>query len=136
VATNTGTLTVDARQLELAGKLALEGMARAELEGTEEIRLAGVSVSNARPEGELNATADLLFHGALVAPTSYSLYSINAAGQSVTFTRNTNTPVQPWSALGSLTVRAADIVQDGNLWAPFGKVDLQAGNALTFKAGS
>jgi filamentous hemagglutinin len=134
--TNTGTLKVAASQLELAGELALNGMARAELGGTEEIRLAGISVANAQPEGELKATAELLLHGAVVAPTSYSLYTIDATGYSVAFTRSTETPVQPWSALGSLTVRADDIVQEGNLWAPFGIIDFQATDSLVFGSGS
>ncbi|MBU1222235.1 MAG: filamentous hemagglutinin family protein [Gammaproteobacteria bacterium] len=134
--TSTGTLKVAARQLELAGELTLGGMARAELIGTEEIRLAGISVANARPEGELKAAADLLLHGALVAPTSYSLYTIDASGHSVAFTRSTDTPVQPWSVLGSLTVRADDIAQGGNLWAPFGSIDLQAADSLVFENGS
>ena len=37
----SGTLKADARLLELAGNLTLIGMARAELNGAEEVRLAG-----------------------------------------------------------------------------------------------
>ena len=44
--------------------------------------------------------------------------------------------MQPLSALGSLTVEARDIVQDGNLWAPFGQIELQADDSLVFKDGS
>lgn len=134
--TSTGTLSVEANQLELAGKLALEGMARAKLTGNEEIRLAGISVSNARPEGALKAAADLVFHGAVVAPTSYSLYTIDAAGKTVAFTQPAGAAAQPWSALGDLTVIARDIVQAGTIWAPFGTIDLQASDSLVFENGS
>ncbi len=134
--TNTGTLTLNARQLELAGKLRLEGMARAELNGTEGIQLVGVTTGIARPSGELQAVADLVFHGAVVAPTTYTQYNILAPGKNVSFTRNTNVPVQPLSALGSLKVEAKNIVQDGNLWAPFGQIEFKADESLTFKNGS
>lgn len=134
--TSTGTLSVEAKQLELAGKLTLEGMARAELTGTEEIRLAGLSLANARPVGELKTVADLAFHGAVVSPTSYSLYTIDAVGKTVAFTQPAGTAAQPWSALGSLTVIAGDIEQAGTIWAPFGTIDLQASDSLVFENGS
>ncbi|MEQ1663097.1 MAG: filamentous hemagglutinin family protein [Thiobacillus sp.] len=134
--TSTGTLSVKAKQMELAGKLKLEGMARAELTGTEEIRLAGLSDANARPVGELKTAADLAFHGAVAAPTSYSRYTIEAIGKKVAFTQPAGTATQPWSALGSLTVIAKDIEQAGTIWAPFGTIDLQASDSLEFKNGS
>ncbi|MEP6605574.1 MAG: filamentous hemagglutinin, partial [Nitrosospira sp.] len=45
-------------------------------------------------------------------------------------------PLQPLSALGSLTVTAANSVQDGNVWAPFGQLAFNATDTLTFKEGS
>lgn len=134
--TDTGVLAVNARQLELAGKLKLEGMARAELNAVEAIRLAGVTTGTTRPTGELQTTADLVFHGAVVAPTTYTQYRILAPQHSVSFSRTTDTPTQPLSALGSLTVEARYIVQDGNLWAPFGQMDFKASESLVFKNGS
>jgi filamentous hemagglutinin len=135
-ATSTGALTLNGRQLELAGNMRLEGMARAELNGSESISLAGLTTGTARPSGALNATADLAFYGAVVAPTMFSAYTISAPLHAVSFSRNTDAPAQPLSALGSLTVKAKDIVQDGNLWAPFGKIAFEADESLTFKNGS
>ncbi|MES2840066.1 MAG: filamentous hemagglutinin family protein [Pseudomonadota bacterium] len=132
----TGTLTLQAQQLELAGKLRLEGMQSAQLQGTEQIALAGVSAGTTRPVGELRTTADLSFSGAVVSPTTYSDYTVMASGRDVTFSRNTDAPVQPMSALGALTVQAANITQGGNLWAPFGRIDLQATDTVTLTPGS
>jgi filamentous hemagglutinin family protein len=135
--TGTGTFKANAQLLELAGNQTLTGMARTELTGTQEIRLRGISTpTNARPAGALKSAADLALHGALIAPSTYSLYTLDAAGRTIEFTRNARVPVQPLSALGNLTAKAEDIVQDGNLWAPFGQIDLQASNSLVFKDGS
>jgi filamentous hemagglutinin len=136
-ASGSGTFKANAQLLELAGNQTFTGMARAELTGAREVRLSGVGTpSDARPVGVLKAAADLALHGALVAPSAYSAFTLDAAGRTVEFTRNTSAPLQPLSALGSVTVKARDIVQDGNLWAPFGQIDFQASNKLVLKDGS
>lgn len=133
----SGTLTAQARLLELAGNLTLSGMARAELSGAEEVRLAGVSSGDLpRPTGTLASAADLLFSGAMVAPTTYSQFTIQAPGQTVAFGRHAPPPSQPLSALGSLAVNAANIVQGGNIWAPFGQLAFSATDTLVFQDGS
>lgn len=132
----SGTFKADARLLELAGNQTLTGMARAEFTGEQEIRLAGVSVSSQRPAGTLQSAADLAFHGAVIAPATYVQHTLSAPGHRIEFTRNTNSPLQPLSALGSVKVEAADIIQDGNLWAPFGQIELAASGSLVFKDGS
>ena len=133
----SGTLKADAQLLELAGNLTLTGMARAELNGAQEIRLSGIGTNNIpRPSGALGTDANLVFQGAVVAPATYTQFSIQVPGRMVEFTRTTNSPVQPFSALSSLTVTAKDIVQDGNIWAPFGQLDFRATDTLTFKNGS
>lgn len=132
----TGVLRADAQLLELKGKQTFAGMARAELTGAQEVRLAGVSTSATRPTGALTTAADLAIHGALVAPATYAQYTLDATGRRIEFSRTALAPVQPLSALGSLTVKAQDIVQGGSLWAPFGQIDFQASNSLVFKDGS
>lgn len=133
----SGTLKADAQLLELAGNLTLTGMARAELNGTQEVRLSGVSSGGSpRPASTLSSAADLLFSGAVIAPATYSQVSIQAPGQTIAFSRNAMQPLQPLSALGSLTVTAANIVQDGNVWAPFGQLAFNATDTLIFKEGS
>lgn len=134
----SGVLKVDARLLELAGNLRLRGMARAELSGSEAVRLRGTTVAAApsRPGARIESAADLAFHGAVVAPASWSQASILAPGRTVSFSRTIDAPAQPLSALGSLTVEAKHIVQDGNLWAPFGQLEFKASESLVFKDGS
>lgn len=133
----SGSFNANAQLLELAGSQTFVGMARAGLAGAQEIRLAGVGTpSVARPIGQIKAAADLVFSATLVAPSTYSDYTIDANGYKVEFRRATDTPAQPLSALGSVTVKALDIVQDGHLWAPFGQIDLQAINSLVFNADS
>jgi filamentous hemagglutinin family protein len=143
--TTSGTFTVNARQIELAGKLALEGMAQAVLNGEEAIRLVGGFPESRvegqhkidlRPVGELKTGANLVFHGAVVAPASYVQYSILAPGKTVRFTQGGAAPNQPLSAFGSLTVEAKDIAQGGSIWAPLGKINLLATDTLTFENGS
>ena len=133
----TGVLQANAQLLELKGKQTFSGMARAELTGAQEVRLSGVSTSaTPRPTGALTAAADLAIHGALVASATYAQYTLDATGRRIEFSRTALAPVHPLSALGSLTVKAQDIVQGGSLWAPFGQIDLQASNSLVLKDGS
>ena len=136
-AAGSGTLEAKARLLELAGNLTLSGMARAELSGADEVRLAGVSSGGSpRPAGTLASAADLFLGGAVIAPTTYSQFTIQAPGQTVAFGRNAPPPAQPLSALGSLAVNAANIVQGGSIWAPLGQLAFSATDTLVFQDGS
>jgi hypothetical protein len=134
--TNTGTLTLDARLLDLVGKFELGGMASADLTGTEAVRFSGTTIGTVQPTAELKSAADLTFHGAVVAPASYTQARIAAPGRTVSFTRTTDAPMQPLSAQGSLAIDAKHIVQDGNVWAPFGQLEFNASESLVFKDGS
>lgn len=134
--TGTGTLTLDARLLDLVGKFELGGMANAKLTGTEAVRFSGTTIGTVRPAAELKTVADLVFHGAVISPASYTQARIIAPGSTVSFTRTTDVPMQPLSAQGSLTIDAKHIVQDGNVWAPFGQLEFNASESLVFKDGS
>lgn len=133
----SGVLKAEAQLLELAGNLSLTGMGRSELTGAREIRLAGVSTGAVpRPMATLSSAADLVFRGAVVAPTTYSEVNIQAPGQTVRFDRQGLLPSQPMSALGSIIVTAENIVQDGSIWAPFGQLVFNAADTVTFGNGS
>ncbi|KAB2322282.1 filamentous hemagglutinin N-terminal domain-containing protein [Betaproteobacteria bacterium SCN1] len=134
--TSTGTLALDARLLDLVGTFDLGGMARAELTGREAVRFSGTTAGAARPAGEVRSAADLAFHGAVMAPASYTRARIAAPGRTVSFDSDAATPAQPFSAQGSLTVEARDIVQAGNVWAPLGQLDFRAADTLAFADGS
>lgn len=134
--TSTGTLALEARLLDLVGAFDLSGMARAELTGREAVRFTGTTAGAARPAGEVRSAADLAFHGAVIAPASYTQARIAAPGRTVSFDSAAATPAQPFSAQGSLTVEARDIVQAGNVWAPLGQLDFRAADTLVFADGS
>ena len=134
--TSSGTLALEARLLDLVGKFDLGGMARAELSGREAVRFTGTTTGTVRPAGELRSAADLAFHGAVIAPASYTQARIAAPGKTVRFDSAAATPVQPFSAQGSLTVEARDIVQAGKVWAPLGQLDFRASDTLVFADGS
>lgn len=133
----SGVFKAEAQLLELAGNLGLTGMGRSELTGVREIRLAGVSMGAVpRPTATLFSAADLVFRGAVVAPTTYSQVNIQAPDQTVTFDRQGLLPSQPMSALGSITITAENIVQGGSIWAPFGQLAFNATDTVTFGNGS
>jgi filamentous hemagglutinin len=133
----TGLLDARARLLELAGVFRLSGMATAKLRGDEEVRLAGIATSTeARPTGLLLSAADLELRGAVVAPTTYSDFTLRAPGRTVAFTSDTSAPTMPLSALGRVKVEADVIEQGGNLWTPFGQIELQADTRVSFLANS
>lgn len=144
--TTTGTFTANARLLELAGNLRLRGMASSELTGTEMVQLAGVARNQLTDAGvstgtyeyssNIGTTADLTLKGAVIAPGSYASVSISAPDKTVRFEGVGTAATQPLSALGSLRVDAADIVQSGTVWAPLGSIDLVAQNSLTLNPGS
>ena len=128
-----GTFSAEAQLLELAGNLSLGGMAQSKFSAAQEVRLSGISTSNfPRPTAMLSSAANLSFHGAVIAPATYTQFDISAPGRTVTFSHNSLPPSQPLSALGSLTVSAENIVQNGNLWAPFGQLTFNATGNLTF----
>ena len=129
----TGTLTTNANLVELAGNLSFSGMDKVVFNGEKIVRFAGLGSDLS---GALKTASDLVFHGAVIAPATAVQYKIEATGRRVSFTRNTDAPTMPFAALGSLSVDAADIVQDGNLWAPFGQFNFKASNSLVFKDGS
>lgn len=143
---STGTLTANARMLELAGNLRLRGMATSVLTGSESVQLAGVvfdkKVATVRSDvdhgysANIHTTADLTLRGSVIAPATYAQTKITASGKTVRFEGTGTQPTQPLSVLGSLEVNAADIVQAGNLWAPFGSINLVATNGLTLAPGS
>lgn len=128
----TGTLTTNAQLVEMVGNVAFQGMDRAIFNSQELVRFAGGGAST----GTLSANAHLNFHSAVVAPATGVAYTIAAPGHTVEFTRNTDTPEMPLSALGSLKVDAADIVQGGNVWAPLGQLEFNATNSVVLTEGS
>jgi hypothetical protein len=126
----TGTFTANAQLLEVAGNVTLTGMQTTALTGAEEVRLSG---RGSDLNGSINTASNLDMSGGVIAPATAAKFTVNALGSKVEFKRtSTAVPDMPYSAFGSLTVKASDIVQDGNVWAPLGELDLQAEDTLVF----
>ena len=129
----SGTLTTDARLIAFSGNTTFTGMNALEFKGTESVRFEGRGSDS---QGRLKTAADATFNSAVIVPATAVKFAIEAMGRTVSFGRNTNAPTQPWSAFGSLSVDAGTIVQDGNLWAPFGQFNFKAADKLEFRNGS
>lgn len=128
----TAALAVDAAQVVLAGDQTTQALGRIDLRASSLLKLEGV----ARNGSELQASA--LRTGAEVhidAPqtvvATLAAYTLDAAGQTVTFAGGDASSTAQLSAGGSLTVNAARIVQDGVIRAPLGRVTFNATDSVT-----
>lgn len=137
----SGSLEVNARYIDLFGNQNLSGAQNAVFTSSGDIQLRGVLPSGKSvlaPSGSLQTAGDLTFNAARIYPSTLSTYTIrsNGADATVTFARNGSDTGVPYSALGTLNVEAANIVQGGVLRAPFGVISLRASNQLTLSDGS
>ena len=139
-------LFASADLLDLFGHWALNGFAQADLRSTGDLRLRGVQRLG-KPDGSidtfgsgsLTTQADLTLAARQIYPVTLSEYRLaildNPEGRLVF--EATGSPLGAvLSAGGKLTAEAAYIVQGGNLLAPFGALDLQAGTSLALLPGS
>ncbi|PZO12626.1 MAG: filamentous hemagglutinin [Burkholderiales bacterium] len=144
--TGAGVLSAQGRLLELAGNLRLQGMARSELTGTEQVQLSGVTRDKLLPSGALagsfehtaniETSADLTLHAGVVNPGSFAQVSVKAAGRDVRLESVGSNPIAPLAALGSVRIEAQNITQAGRLVAPMGQIELVAQGDLVLAPGS
>ncbi len=139
----TGNLDVQADALDLVGFLSLRGVKSATLQSTGQIDLLGDSGRSATDVntnlGGLDIAGDLTLNAARVVPGTGVDFTINAAGgtsNAVHVGQTGKLAGTPLSVGGSLTINADSIEQDGTLLAPFGRIALNASNALTLGASS
>lgn len=138
-AVSSGILNVSARQIDLVGNIRLRGVDQVNLNATELVSLNGVtsaSGSSYQSSATISVEANLNVISPLVTTSSDSAIDVKATGKTVTFKANAAPAYQPLSALGSLKVEALNIDQGGNIWLPFGSVDLEATGAAVLEAGS
>ncbi|OQW86643.1 MAG: filamentous hemagglutinin [Rhodoferax ferrireducens] len=142
---NGGVLTAQARLLELAGDLRLQGMKRSALTGSELVQLSGVThqtlsatgnpTGTFRHSAAIETTGSLTLRGGVVAPGGFAQVQVKA-GHDVRIESSGATPIVPISALGSLSIEAQNITQAGYLAAPLGQISLDAKGDLILAAGS
>lgn len=133
-----GTLTLSADLINVAGNLAASRFAQVTLAAQGDLR-ASASPAYLNDGARLATSGDLTLRAAQVYPTSASNYAFeihnNASGTlRVESSGRAAGPV--YSALGTLTLAAPHIVQDGRLVAPFGNISLLSQTITTTDAGS
>ena len=135
------SLEAKARDIDLVGNLALQGIGEATLAARADLR--GLYVT---PADDGSATArfsvggNLRIEAAQVSPatlTNFTLESnaaVDATGEGhIVIARpamDSGVPLAPLSAGGQLTVKANDIQIDGRLTAPLGAIDLQGARSV------
>lgn len=129
----SGSLSFSGRLGELAGNVAVSGVARLNLESTGDLRVSGVAhdvdlnpaQEDFRLRGSLISGGDIDLKAAQVYPTTQSEFSVEIHDRAEGRIRilPSGTPAgAPLSAGGSLTLSAPRIEQQGVLRAPFGRL--------------
>ncbi|MEW5789140.1 MAG: filamentous hemagglutinin family protein [Pseudomonadota bacterium] len=140
-AAGTGNLTLNAQWIDVAGKVAITGVAHTTIASQLDIQGYGLEAGEyiaAVQQGWLAASGDLTLSARQVYPASNADFQVRLPGAGATLTVQSSgaadTPVL--SAGGRLTLNADTLVQAGVLKAPLGSIILEAGDSLTLAAGS
>ena len=129
----SGSLNVRGDTVDLRGTLSLNGVDNLNITARDDVRLRGeLNESEARAlTGQLRSEGSIMIDAQRVYPTVLSDYVFDLTGDASTFTLLSSAPATaPLSAAGSVVVNAADILIDGNLRSPAGRVELNARNSL------
>lgn len=151
----SGRLSVQAQLVDLVGSLAFQGFGGAGtadnapilLTADEDVRLRGVRIANkdiTDPSvnlavlGDVSAASSLsLRAGRAIYATTLSEFTLRTSTGTLAFlgSGGTQDPTV-FSAASQLVVQAPDILQAGQLFAPFGSISLEAANQLVLAPGS
>ncbi|MGJ7526412.1 filamentous haemagglutinin family protein [Variovorax sp. GB1P17] len=121
-----------------AGTVRITGFGRTVLDAGE-IRMGGALPAQINEETVLQVNLDVDGHLVLNAGQVYpatGMTGVLRAGDSITVERRGDDGGAPLSAGGSLRLEAPVIAQNGVLRAPFGQIELNAGERLSLGAGS
>ncbi len=141
-----GSLVVNARFVDLSGRVATQGFGAITVTAAEDIRLRGAPIPGTTAEGlpsmalvgGLDTAADVTLTARQVTPATLADYTFDLrARPGATFRVADGGDAAPvLSAGGALRVRATHIDIAGNLVAPFGTIDLDADATLDVRAGA
>ncbi len=139
--TGAGKFTVNAQGIDLIGGLSFNGFGNVKLNSQGDLRMMGIRIDPNTKDylGELNLAGNLTLAASQIYPATLTNYTLAVSGDSnttVTIKANGNTPAPVYSAGGTLTINAPNIIQQGVLEAPFGALALNAADNLTLAAGS
>ena len=137
--TGLGKLTVNANGIDLVGGLSFSGINQVNLNSQGDVRTIGMQSTEATKNylGQFNLAGNLNVTASQLYPATLTNYTFTVGGSGVvTIQNNGNTPAPIYSAGGSLTINATDILQKGTIKAPFGSLALNASNELMLASGS
>jgi filamentous hemagglutinin family protein len=159
----TGTLTVNAGQIDLVGGITVNGVSRVTLNSAGDVRATGIPVRVGavnRPDqvgvpdsliGYLATPGDIQITAQQIYPTTLSQFSFAVAdvvqssgdpirspvaGGRIDISRAGGTPGSVLAAGGTLTLSADAIAIAGTVKAPLGRIDINGRSSVTLAAGS
>lgn len=136
-----GHLIVNADLIDLVGGSVTSGFNAVDLVADGDIRLKGIRIDTRELDfvGEFKTYSKFNLTADQVYPTSLTEFTLGVSGDpsgTVTFNRGDSAPSPVLSALGKVTVKAPNIVQNGVLSAPLGEIALEAAKSVKFGAHS
>jgi filamentous hemagglutinin len=137
-AAGTGTLAIQAQQIDLLGSIVLPGVDQLSLTSEGDLQMLGVVNAQSQLQGSLTLSGDVTIDASRIYPSTLTEYSITAlgSGNSVKIGQTAPAAGVPLSAGGELSISADEIDSAGTLLAPFGSINLDAGTALNLQPGS
>jgi len=137
-----GALAINAQAIDLIGGASLQGFSGANLNSSGDIRARGI-ITNANAQrdykGEFRIAGDLELRAAQIYPATLTDYAIrveDAPGATIRIESSGRASSPVFSAGGSLTINAPNIISSGVLKAPFGTLTLDADDLLELTSGS
>ena len=149
-----GTIEVRAQQIDLSGITDLRGFNRVDMVSAGDVRLVPVVISISveggtkfSVQGRFLTGADTSITAAQLYPASFGQYRLGvrtvpdagtgiAPDATLTINHGSGTGVLPLSAGADLTLEAANIVNNGVIRVPFGRLTFDAGKTIDLAAGS
>jgi len=138
----SGSLTTQSKQMHIEGLVGISGTQQVALNTELDIHGQGTNTfvqDGATPtESGITANGEITLTARQIYPDSGAKLTFEALGANSKVTVNSNgkaaSPVL--SAGGELTLKAADVLQNGVLTAPFGRINLVGSNSVTLANGS
>ncbi len=153
----TGTLAVASSLVDFYGSVTVNGVAAIDIRSSGDIRGTGKPVATLQADGSaaidrltgaLISEGDISLAGSQVYPTSSSTFTFavnrvdsagarsQVSGGTITVSPVTSSAGPVYSAGGSITFDADNVVQNGTVKAPLGNIAFDAGNRLILGPGS
>jgi filamentous hemagglutinin len=142
IVAGSGQLKTQSKQLYIDGLMGVSGTQQLTLNTDLDIHGQGtrtlVQIDGIPTDAGITANGEITLNARQIYPDSGAKLKFEALGASSKVTVNSNgksaKPVL--SAGGELTLKAADIVQNGVLTAPFGRINLIGTDSVTLASGS